>query len=198
MKRWKIWCGSLVLAAGLCPAARAQLPAAPAAVPAAAAPIGAAPVAAPAAAPAPASIWTFLCPPPDKMAACKAKLCSSALGQMLNNSLRPASAMTGGLVPLCCPAINPADLAKPADSPEGAAARLAADEADAKARRAAVRALGRFDCHYWPEAQMALINALRADRNECVRLEAAWALANGCCCNKATIKALVISVSGSE
>src|ERR1700676_4964140 len=104
---------------------------------------------------------------------------------MLNNGLTPISSMSGGLVPLCCPAVSLADLAKPADSPEGAAARIKKDEIEAKARREAVRALGLVDCHYWPEAQDALINALRADRNECVRMEAAWALNNGCCCNKA-------------
>ena len=89
-------------------------------------------------------------------------------------------------------------MAKPADSPEGAAARAKADEADAKARRAAVRFLGTVDCHYWPEAQEALINALRGDRNECVRLEAAFALNRGCCCTKMIIKALVMCVSGSD
>jgi hypothetical protein len=138
MKRWKIYCGSLVLMAGLSPAAQAQ-PAAPAGpppagVPAAAAGVPAGPVAP---APAPANLWTFLCPPPEKMAACKAKLCASALGQMINNSLRPASAMSGGLIPLCCPAVSPADLAKPADSAAGAAARLEQDEIEAKARREA-------------------------------------------------------------
>jgi hypothetical protein len=200
-RRWRICCGSLVLMAGLSPAARAQVPAPapaappPAAVPPAAVGLPATPVAP---APAPANLWTFLCPPPDKMAACKARLCSSALGQMINNGLRPASAMSGGLVPLCCPAVSVVDLAKPADSAQGAAARMEQDEIEAKARRDAVRRLGRFDCHYWPEAQLALINALRADRNECVRLEAALALGNGCCCTKATIKALTISVSGSE
>ncbi len=197
MKRWKICCGSLVLVAGLAPAAYAQLPAAaPAAagVPAAAAGV---PVAAAPAAPT-ANLWTFLCLPPEKKAACKAKLCNSPLGQMLNNSLRPASAMTGGLVPSLCPVVSAADLAKPADSPAGAAARIQQDEMEAKARREDVRILGLKDCHYWPEAQLALINALRADRNECVRLEAALALGNGCCCSKATITALTICVSGSE
>ncbi len=198
MKRWKICCGSLVLIAGLAPAARAQL-AAPVAGPAvvgAPLPGAVVPVAAPA--PAPANLWTFLCPPPDKMAACKVKLCNCALGQMLNNGLRPASAMTGGLVPSLCPLVDPAALAQPADSPGGAAARIEQDAKDAKKRREEVRFLGLQDCHYWPEAQLALINALRADRNECVRLEAAWALGNGCCCGKAVIKALTICVAGSE
>src|SRR5205807_1507600 len=42
------------------------------------------------------------------------------------------------------------------------------------------------------------INALRGDTNECVRLEAALALGSGCCCNKRTIAALNITVSGSN
>src|SRR5262249_53825978 len=76
-------------------------------------------------------------------------------------------------------------------------AQIKADEAAAKKRRAAVRYLGTVDCNYWPEAQEALINALRADRNECVRLEAAWALGRGCCCNNATMQALKLTVEGS-
>src|SRR5262249_21368339 len=43
-----------------------------------------------------------------------------------------------------------------------------------------------------------LVNALRTDTNECVRLEAAWALGRGCCCNKKTLDALSIAASGSE
>jgi hypothetical protein len=65
-------------------------------------------------------------------------------------------------------------------------------------RRLDVRYLGTVDCRYWPEAEEALINALRADRNECVRLEAAWSLNRGCCCTRKTIEALAITVSGSE
>src|SRR5262249_26195944 len=52
------------------------------------------------------------------------------------------------------------------------------------------------NCHYWQEAEAALIGSLRADRNECVRWEAAMALGRGCCCTKKTIKALMLSVSG--
>jgi hypothetical protein len=132
-----------------------------------------------------------------KLRAC---LCNSVLGQLLNNTLKPVGAISGGLVPPLCPpnAVNPADLAKPADSAEGAAARIKADEADAKARRAAIRYLGTVDCHYWPEAIDALINGLRADRNECVRLEAALALGKGCCCNPKTITALGITVAGTD
>jgi hypothetical protein len=122
------------------------------------------------------------------------------MGQLLNNGLLPVSAFTGGIIgPICPPnAVNPNDLAKPADSAEGAAARIKADEAAAAARRAAVRYLGTVDCHYWPEAQDALVNALLQDRNECVRTEAAIALGRGCCCTRKTIEALAVVVSGSE
>jgi hypothetical protein len=116
---------------------------------------------------------------------------------MVNNSLAPASFFSGGLVPQCCPTVNPLDLMPDKqDSAEGVAARIKQDEADAKKRRAAVRYLGTVDCVHHPEARDALIGALRADTNECVRFEAAMALGNGCCCNKETIKALSITVAG--
>src|SRR5262249_51258315 len=116
--------------------------------------------------------------------------------QLFNNMLQPAGALSGGIVGPFCPIINAGDLAKPPDSAEGAAARLKLDEADAAARRAAIRYMAGADCHYWPEVTEALIGALRADRNECVRLEAALALGRGCCCNRATMKALALTVSG--
>jgi hypothetical protein len=133
-----------------------------------------------------------------QLAECKRKFCASPVGQLLNNSLKPVSALTGGLIGGCClTGPSPGDLAKP--GPEGAAAKIQLDEAEAKARRAAVRYLGTVDCHYWPDvAEPALIGALRADRSECVRLEAALALGRGCCCTKRTIAALELTVNGSD
>jgi hypothetical protein len=197
MMTWK-QCGiGLVFLAGLAPTIRAQvIPAAPA--PAAGAAATATAVATPATAAPTKNLWSFLCPSAEQKAACKEKFCNCALGQLINNSLKPAGALTGGIVPNLCPEVTPADLAKPADSAEGSAARIKQDEANAKARRAAVRYLGTVDCNYWPEAQKGLINALRADRNECVRFEAALALTRGCCCNKAIIMALTLTVSGSK
>jgi hypothetical protein len=58
---------------------------------------------------------------------------------MINNTTKPLSFVSGGLVPSCCPTVNALDLTKPPDSAEGAAARIQQDEADAKRRRAAVR-----------------------------------------------------------
>jgi hypothetical protein len=171
-------CGLLLLEASL----RAQVPVVPA--------IPAAPAAA---MPAPGFLASL-------GMACKAKkerCCASPLGKLLASVTRPMQAMTGGVFPSCCPpGPGAAELAAP--GAVGAAAKIQAEEAQAKARRAAVKFLATVDCHYYPEAEAALIAALRCDRNECVRWEAAHALASGCCCNKRTIEALTITVSGSE
>ena len=140
----------------------------------------------------PPNIWDKLCPRADQCAACRAKICNCKLGQLFNNMLQPAGALTGGIVGPFCPSINAADLAKPPDSAEGAAARVKLDEADAENRRAAIRYMAGADCHYWPEVTEALIGSLRADLNECVRLDAALALGRGCCCNRATMRALTM------
>jgi hypothetical protein len=166
--------------------------------------VPAAPIVPPTTTPAPAApnnLWSFLCPTPAQCAACKQKLCASPLAQFMGSALAPARALSGGLLPKCCPGPNdpnPADLAKPADSAEGAAARIKKEEANAKARRAAVRYLGTVDCKRFPEAEAALINALRADTNECVRLEAALALTRSCCCTRKVLEALVVTVSGRK
>jgi hypothetical protein len=135
---------------------------------------------------------------PEQRAACKEKCCNSAVGKVLSATLQPVSAFSGGLITDRCALPTAAELAQPADSAGGAAARIKADEAAAAARRADVRYLGTVDCSRWPEAELALINALRGDRNECVRLEAALALARGCCCTPKTVAALSIVVSGSN
>src|SRR5262249_23281182 len=123
----------------------------------------------------------------------------SILGKLVTSMMGPVSVFSGGLFQSRCPAAQAlADMAKPADSAEGAAARVKQDELDAAARRAAVRYLSTVDCRYWPQAQDALISSLRADRNECVRLEAAWGLGRGCCCTRKTLEALALTVSGSE
>ena len=157
-----------------------------------------------AAAPAQPTLWGFFGITPQNCAACRQRICASPMGAMLNGLLGPGSAMTGGLVPMFCPAVptdaQAAALAA-AGGPTGAeavAAKIKQDEADAKARRAAIRYLSTASCHYWPEAEAALIGSLRDDRNECVRYEAALALLNGCCCTAKTIEALDIVVSGSE
>jgi hypothetical protein len=197
MTKWTICGASFALLVSCTPRLWAQVPAAPA--PPAPPPL-VAPPAAPAAAPQ-QNLWSFLLPNQAQKAGwqqCKEKICATQAGQLFNNTLLPIGAFTGGLLGPCCPLFNQADLLKPADSAEGAAARIKADEADAKARAAAVRYLARADCAYWPEAADALVNALRADRNECVRFAAAQALGTGCCCGKKTIVALSISAAGSD
>jgi hypothetical protein len=196
MKTWiKYWTGLAVLAC-LTPGLRAQ-GITPPAIPTMP---GAAGAAAAAGAPAPPSgLCQFLGLSQAQLDACIQKLCQTQLGALLNNSLKPLGAFTGGILGNLCPPVNAADLMKPADSAEGAAARVKQDEAGAAARRAAVRYLGTVDCNWWgPEVEPALINALRKDRNECVRLEAAWALTRGCCCTKLTIAALAETVNGGR
>lgn len=194
MKKWKARCVGLTAAAVLMPslAVNAQIPAVPAA-PA----LGGGPVVPVAPAAAPATIWQKLGISKEQRLQCKYQMCQSKIGQLLNNATKPLAALTGGLLGDCCPTTpSPFELAKP--GAEGAAAAIQKDTAEAKARRAAVRYLGTVDCHWWPEAEKALIGALRTDRNECVRWEAAMALGSGCCCTKDVITSLAITISGSE
>ena len=158
---------------------------------------GALPAAAPA---APKNLFSFFMKTPEQKAQLKACFCNSKIGQFFNNMLVPTGLATGGLLGPICPGPNtpnPADLAKPATSAQGAAAKIKAEEAQAKAKIAAIEYLATVDCRYYPEAEAALINGLRAEKNECVRLAAAKALASGCCCSAKVVKALTISVNCS-
>jgi hypothetical protein len=79
------------------------------------------------------------------------------------------------------------------------AANLAKQNATESAERiAAVKYLGTLDCRYLPDAEAALIAALRADGQEAVRFEAATVLARGCCCTPKVMESLVVAISGSE
>lgn len=78
------------------------------------------------------------------------------------------------------------------------AAKTKLHEGGAPARRAAIHYLASVKCDAYPEAEAALIAALRVDRNESVRLEAAQALAGGCCCTPKTMEALRTAASGSQ
>jgi hypothetical protein len=197
--------------------ADAQTPAAAPAAPAVAAPAVAAPAAqaAQAAPAAPNNLWGFLLPTRQQLKDCREemaehhrKCCESQVGQLLNNSLKSLSLASGGLIGPLCPETpktpggasepNKDDLAKPPDSAQGAAARIKQQEVEAAERRDAVRFLGTVDCQRFPEAEAALIKALREDTNECVRWEAAKALGNGCCCTKKTLEALTLTVNGSQ
>jgi hypothetical protein len=131
------------------------------------------------------------------------------LGQLINGALKPLELATGGVIPAPCPGPHEPSHQKtgggsgggPAGGPPGpqqAAEAIKRDQAQAKARCKAVRYLATVPCHYYPEAEAALIIALRADRNECVRWEAARALGKGCCCTKKTLAALKLAVAGSN
>jgi len=123
---------------------------------------------------------------------------------MVNNmTTGPMAGITGGFIPsLCPPAPTASQIAalnqKAPGGAEATAAKIQASEADAKARVAAVEYLGTVDCTRWKEATTALVNALRADPNECVRYAAARVLNSGCCCNKQTMEALKICVAGED
>lgn len=189
MKKWKAYVTGLVTVAGLSSNLCAQVPAVPA-VPAA--PAAAVPAATPV-----GGLHQFLGLTPEAKDAKRRRICATQFGQLLNNMLKPLSIFTGGVLGNFCPQTpSAADLAK--GGAEGAAAKIQKDEAEAKARRAAVRYLGTVDCHYWPEAEKELINSLRNDRNECVRYEAAVALGGGCCCTKRTMTAMAIAATGSD
>jgi HEAT repeats len=202
MKKWKLFCGGLAALAGLTPRTWAQdisgmspVPTIPSPAAAAAGLPSATAVAAP---PPTVTLWSFLGISKPQIDVCRLKVCNSPLGQLMNNTTKPLNALGGGMLGSCCPAINPADLLKPPDSAEGLAARIKAEEADAKARRAAVRYLGTVDCRWFPEAEEVLISSLRKDRNECVRWEAALVLNRGCCCTKKVVAALTESVNGGK
>jgi hypothetical protein len=160
--------------------------------------------AAPATAAAPQTLFGFFGLSSANIHACITKLCNTQLGQMANSMITgPLGGVSGGLIPpLCPPAPTPGQIAamenKAPGGAEATAAKIKASEADAKARVAAVEYLGTVDCTRWKEATKAIVNALRADPNECVRFAAARVLNSGCCCNKETIGALKVCVAGED
>jgi hypothetical protein len=202
--RTRLILGSLLLWASVGDRLSAQIgappaPAAPAAPGVPAAPDAAAVPAAPAAPAQPMTLWNYLGISHANCQKCRDQCCATPLGQLLNSMTQPLTFATGGLVqPLCPPKILTAAQAEQLSPEEGAAAAIKKSEAEAKARRAAIRYLGTVDCHYFPEAEKGLIAGLRSDTNECVRWEAAMALAKGCCCSKATIAALTLTVTGGD
>lgn len=156
--------------------------------------LGAATGAAPA---QPATLWSFLGLSKAQKAACLQQICQNPLlGPATNAMLAPMTLMTGGLFSGLCP---PSSAFGAGGSPaQQVASAVAADEASAKERVAAVEYLATVDCHYWPDVEEAIIASLRTDRNECVRYAAAKALISGCCCGKKTIEALTIVVNRTD
>ncbi|QEH33045.1 hypothetical protein OJF2_15410 [Aquisphaera giovannonii] len=174
------------------------------AVPSAVSTLGGAAVTPAAATAAPRSLWGFLGLTPQNFQACKDKLCSCQIGQMLNSLLTgPVGAVSGGFISHLCPVAPSQDAinqlaAKPNGAAQAAAAKIQASEADAKARVAAVEYLGTVDCSRFPEAKVGLLDALSLDPNECVRYAAARALGNGCCCDQDVIEKLRLCVAGEK
>lgn len=76
------------------------------------------------------------------------------------------------------------------------AAKIKLDEANVKSRIAAVRYLATLDIHFYPEAETGLISALRADRNENVRYEAALGLGTDRHATRRIVDALSVSALG--
>ena len=203
MKTAKIWLGAAA-AAALSGPASAQL-AAPAAAPDPSAalngvvppppdPVGIAPQPF---LPNGPTVWSRLGIDPVQREFYRRQAARTPLGQLRAKIREPFSKLTGGIIPPFAP--------KTPSIPElkdpgavGAAAKAKLDRAGAEERIKAIKYLATLDCHYWPEAEEALIGALRADRNECVRYEAAVALLNGCCCTCKVTVALSITVSCSE
>src|SRR6266481_7133585 len=106
-KAMKIWtkCLSLVAITGMSASAWAQDPAgAGGAATGGAVSTGTAAV--PAAAPAGGgTIWNFFGINKAGLRECKVRLCKSNIGMMLGNMMKPAGAMSGGLLPQCCPKV---------------------------------------------------------------------------------------------
>ena len=154
MKKWKCTALGVLASVALAPGLYAQVPDVPATAPATASAIPT------------KNIWSMFCLTPDQAAKCKDKLCNSPLGQMLTSAAKPVTLMTGGLLFANCGVPTADDLKKLEEgSAEGEAAKIKKSEAEAKARRAAMRYLGTVDFIYWPAARScALINGLLALR----------------------------------
>ena len=143
------------------------------------------------------TLWSFLGVSNAQREYRQRAMADTPFGELRSKIRQPLSDATGGLIPPVPPEFpSLAELQDP--GPVGAAAKVKLDRLAAKKRIKAVQYLGTVDCHYWPEAEDALVNALRADRNEWVRLAAAQTLLRGCCCTKKTILALTMAATCSN
>jgi hypothetical protein len=91
---------------------------------------------------------------------------------------------------------NPLSTAVP--EPKITVADTKIEETAALQRRANVRYWASVDSSRYPEIEDALLSALRSDRNEGVRLEAALALSKGCSFSKKTVAALLLAANGEN
>lgn len=163
-------------------------PAAPVSAPISAppSPVGIAPYPPPPGGP---TLWSFLGMSYQQREYRQRQMARTPIGKIREKIQTPLSKVTKGIIPPFPPK-TPSLAELQAPGPVGAAAKLKLDRAAAGERVKAVKELGTADCHYWPEAEDALVAALRTDRNEWVRLAAAETLGKGCCCTKKTITAL--------
>jgi hypothetical protein len=143
------------------------------------------------------TLWSFLGLSRAQREYRQRAMARTPLGKLRERIQNPLSKLTGGLIPPFPPK-TPTLAELQAPGPVGAAAKAKLDRMGAKDRIEAVQYLGTLDCHYWPEAEDALVAALRVDRNEWVRLEAAKTLLKGCCCTKKTITALTMAATCSD
>ncbi len=167
---------------------------APAAVPPPQSALGLAPGAPP---PGPPTVWDKLGIGAQQQEFNRRQMCQTPAGKVMGAMLNPISKVTFGIIPPFCP-ITPSLQELLAPGPIGAASKVKMDKLNAEKRKQAVEELKDVDCHYWPEAEEALIAALRTDRNEGVRYTAANVLKEGKCCTNKTIEALSISATGSD
>ena len=123
------------------------------------------------------------------------RLKNSPLGQLVAGLRKPLSTITGGLVPS---EKTPSAEDQKQDGPGGTAAQVKASQLEAPKRQAAIRQLQGVDVRYHPEAETALIGALRTDPSECVRYEAALAITSLPVCTQALADALQVCVEGSH
>lgn len=143
------------------------------------------------------TLWSFMGVSADQREFRRRQAARTPLGQLRERVRAPLTKLSGGLIPPLVP--NTPTLAElQAPGAVGAAAAVKLDRAGAEDRMKAVEYLAGVDCATWPEAEEALGGALRADRNECVRLKAAQVLQGGCCCTKKTVKALTNAVEGTD
>lgn len=148
--------------------------------------------------PGPPTVWAKLGLSAEQREYRRRALVETPFGKLLGAVTAPLSAVTLGLIPAVKPPPVPT-LGQLLDKgPIGANSKVKLDRLNAKKRKEAVEGLRGVNCHYWPEAEEALLAALRTDRNEGVRYTAAQVLASGNCCTKKTIEALSVCASGSD
>ncbi|OWK45455.1 hypothetical protein [Fimbriiglobus ruber] len=107
------------------------------------------------------TIWSKLGISQDQQEYCRRKTCGTPYGQMMSTLVNPLSNLTCGIILQYCPALpSLAQLMDPGAI--GAASKVKMDRAGCQERIKAIKYLATVDCHYWPEAEEALIGALRA------------------------------------